>query len=226
MSLLFKQLNNQFILSRQKITCAEEDNGFPEDYELYKHCVKEFKKREFLSIIKMDYELGRIMKPIKKIKEKTKDDLLKFRADKRLDRYIFLTINPPENKILPKDLVKLCIKAMSRKFIVKYHFVIEQRGITLKEMGKGLHAHLLFERDIHYKPAIIKRDLKNTFKNCFNKISNHNFNFKKCGKEFYLKRLEYIKGNKTEDGKDIKMKVDKHFRFCKKIKKIYKNKEL
>lgn len=223
MSIIFNHFNNLLNQSRENLNNANDDKGLPEDYELYMQCVKEFKKRKYLQIIKMDYEQNLFLSKLKTIEDKTKQNLKIFRAEKRLDRYIFLTINPPDNKLTPHELLKICKKAMSRKFIEKYHFVIEQRGMTIDENGKGMHAHLLFSRNINYKPAIIKRDLKNTFKKCYNKINDSNFNFKKCGKEFYEARLSYIKGNKTGDSKTEKMTIDDHFRKKFKLKTIYEN---
>lgn len=224
MSLIWKHYNSIYQKKINNINdCNSADYTPPPDMELYKQCLKEFKKRKFLSIIKMDYEQNKILKDIKKIEDKTKEDLLKYRAEKRLDLYIFLTINPPDGKLTPEELLKMCIRAMSRKFIGKYHFVIEQRGKSIDENGKGMHAHLLFERNVNYKPATIKRDLKNTFKKCFYKINDSNFNFKKCGQEFYKARLSYIKGNKTGLEKDEKMEVDKYFRNKFNLKNIYEN---
>lgn len=222
-SLIFNYYNNLVNKHRESITDCSQDTGLPEQYLLFQSALKEFQKKKLMKIIQMDYEQGNIMKEIKEIEDKTKISLLQNRADKRLDRYIFLTISPPDNIIKPEEFLKMCHKAMSRKFIVKYHFVIEQRGMSIEESGKGMHAHLLFERNVHYKPAVIKRDLKNTFKKCYKKINDHNYNFKKCGKEFYTKRLEYIKGKKTEEGKDLKMEIDKHFRNKYKISEIYEN---
>lgn len=223
MSLIFNHFKDLVEKSRENLNDANDDKGPPLDYEIYKQCVREFKKRKYLQLIKMDYQQNLIMKDIKAIEDQTRENLLKYKAEKRLDRYIFLTINPPDNKLTPHELLKICKKAMSRKFIEKYHFVIEQRGMTIDENGKGMHAHLLFARNINYKPAVIKRDLKNTFKKCYNKINDSNFNFKKCGQEFYKARLSYIKGNKTGDNKTEKMSIDDHFRNKFNLKKIYEN---
>jgi len=217
-SLIFEYQNN--LVNKHRASGFED---LPEQYLLYRQAMKEFIKKKHIKIIQMDYEQGNIMTELKEIEDKTRTSLLQKRAEKRLDRYIFLTISPPDNKIKPSEFLKICERAMSRKFIVKYHYVIEQRGTTIGLSGKGMHAHLLFERDVHYKPAVIKRDLKNTFKKCYVKITDHNYNFKKCGKEFYTKRLEYIKGNKTEEGKDLKMVIDKHFRKLNNFKEIYEN---
>lgn len=224
MSLIWKHYN---AIYKEKLNnntdCNSADYSPPTDMELYRQCQKEFKKRKFLQILKMDYEQNKIFKDIKKIEDATKEQLLKYRAEKRLDLYIFLTVNPPDGKVSPEELLKMCIRAMSRKFIGKYHFVIEQRGKTIDEAGKGMHAHLLFQRNINYKPAVIKRDLKNTFKKCFNNINDSNFNFKKCGKEFYEARLTYIQGGKTGPEKDVKMEVDQYFRKKFNLENIYEN---
>ena len=135
----------------------------PEDWKLYKKCCDEFKKRKYLKILKMEYEMNEAFKDLKTIEDNTIKRLKEYKADKRLDRYIFLTISPPEECLL-KDMKSCIEKAVKRKFIKQYHYVYEQRGTKEKNVGKGKHLHLLFERDINYKPSTIKRDLKNTFK--------------------------------------------------------------
>lgn len=222
---LFQYFNQKYIDStlpenedRKEILRAEN--------ALYYDMLREEKKLIIRKIIKNDIELGYTFKPLKKMLDNSKEKLKEQKANLRNDKYIFLTINPdPKKNIKPRELKELCEKAMNRKFVKKWHFVIEQRGTTQKELGKGMHAHLLFERNLNYKPAIIKRDLLNTFKKCYSttKPNDKIYNFKKCGKEYYDLRLKYIQGNKTEEGKNDKMKMDKLFRFLKKIKSIYHN---
>jgi hypothetical protein len=196
----------------------------PEDYLLYQQCRKEFKKRKILTILKMEYDMKEAFAELKTIEDATSTRLKQYKADKRLDSYIFLTISPPEETKFT-DMVKCIERAVKRKFVKQYHYVFEQRGTNMNNVGKGKHIHLLFKRDINYKPAIIKRDLKNTFKKLYGKntISDYNFNFKKCGEEYYKLRLLYLKGNKTEEGKAEKCQLDLHFRKLYKLKSIYEN---
>ena len=194
------------------------------DIILFKNCLEEVKKRMMINIIKMDVQNGDLLKDFKKIQDSTLEKNKEIKADKRNDRYIFLTINPPP-KTKISDMRKCIERAIKRPFIKTYHYVYEQRGTDVKTTGKGKHIHLLFERDINYKPSKIYKYLKNTFKSLYgsHKITEHNFNFKKCGHEYYLARLKYIKGNKTEDGKDKKCKVDFIWRKLNKLQKIYES---
>lgn len=206
--------------------------------QLYmKEAKRKFMIEKHKQILQLEWDLDMIGPHSQMIKDHLEE--LKIRrkhqlAEKRLDKYIFLTISQDKydftnnyNTDNRDKLLQIIDKQCNRKFINTYHYVIEQRG-TVKEnnIGKGCHIHLLFERKLEYKPAIIKRDLKSGFKKLFLRPSSLNnnsiFNFKKCGEEYYLKRLEYIKGNKEED-KQQKCEADKIFREKLKIKEYYSN---
>lgn len=203
------------------------DFHMPKIVSLYEEQLLELTKKKIYKILKMEYDRGQILKNLKSIEDEEKILKKEAIADKLNNRYIFLTINPPQSCNL--DILRKAVsKAVTRKFVKTFHYVFEQRSKTIKDLGQGLHCHLLFERDLNYKPSIIKRDLKNTFKHCYknkltgnNLIKDYNFNFKKCGKEFYEKRLMYIKGNKTEEGKDDKMSMDILYRKKNNLESLY-----
>ena len=219
---ILKYFDDQLMKAHSEAQTAD-DYKEPYDYDLFRQCKEEFKKRKILQLLKMEYQLENYLKDFSKIETEMKQKLKEKKAEKRFDTYIFLTISPPESAKL-KDMVKCMERAVKRKFVTKYHYAFEQRGDTVKNCGKGKHMHLLFKRDLNYKPATIKRDLKNTFKNLFGKhpMTDAVFNWKKCGYEYYLGRLDYIKGKK-DDEKLEKVEIDKLFRKLYKLKPIYQN---
>lgn len=199
---------------------------------------RKFMTQKYREALTLEWQLGigqdehsiQLQEHISQLKQLRKAQL----AEKRLDSYIFLTINQNkfnfENNFSETNINKvlnILNKQCNRKFVKNYTYCIEQRGtVENNNIGKGMHIHLLFERALSYKPATIKRDLKSGFKKLFtnDKLINHPeiFNFKKCGKEFAQKRLEYIKGNKDDD-KKLKCKADIIFRNKLNLKDFYQN---
>jgi len=92
--------------------------------------------------------------------------------------------------------------------------VLEQRGDTLENMGTGFHSHILFKRNLNYKPTKCITNLKNSLKKVVGDVNNqHQFNYKVIGSEFAQDKKKYIIGqNKTGDNKDQKQKTDLFWR--------------
>jgi hypothetical protein len=57
--------------------------------------------------------------------------------------------------------LKAIQKAMSKKGITYYEYVIEQRGKTEEELGKGFHTHFVFNNGIKFCKAV--SELQNSF---------------------------------------------------------------
>lgn len=211
-----------------------ESKGYPLDVEspdmkIYMRAYEEWKRRKFLRIINQEYQLGLINPQLKTIEDANALKIKNKKAISRKDTHIFLTVSPPDEyfskkKGSPLDFIKLIQKQCERKFVKDYEFCIEQRGMTKKEIGKGIHAHILFKRDLNFKPGIIKRDLRNGLSKVYlkAKVLDYNFNFKKCGTEFAELRRAYMRGEKNDE-KDAKCKMDPHFRKRWGIKDIYSN---
>ena len=82
--------------------------------------------------------------------------------------HIFLTINPPPTLSL-NDFQKLIKNTLttskgSKLWIEGYLYVLEQRGETEEEQGKGFHTHILIKLIGHKKKSHIDRELKNNWK--------------------------------------------------------------
>lgn len=63
----------------------------------------------------------------------------------------------------------------------------------------------------------------NTIKNICNVQDSRVFNVQFIGEDFALDKMNYIKGGKTGDGKDLKMDIDDIFRKNNNLEKIYEH---
>lgn len=164
---------------------------------------KEFRYNQLKFIMRKEFELEinhtkeDIL--IKKHLDFLKKKQLEFNAEKRNDRYIWLTINPPPKNMIdvnPLTFVKDIQQLLNKTCIVTHEFTIEK----FTKSGEHIHAHILIDRNLKYKPCLIKQKLlkgpfrKKYFKSA--KITDNNFNFQKIGKDFKLDKEEYLR-NKT-----------------------------
>jgi len=87
--------------------------------------------------------------------------------------------------------------------------VLEQRGSTETEVGKGFHAHILAKRCLSYKPSWVEKNVKNTCKGLCDVNNAKLLNIQKIGEEFARDKKQYIMGqNKTGEGKNSKQEID------------------
>jgi len=175
-----------------------------------------FTRLKVRKIIGQEYELeklGSVFKNIKKYEHDNKKELKEMLAEKNCNKYIWITINPkPEYKL--KDFKKLIKKICLKTCFTSHLAVLEQRGDTLENMGTGFHSHILFKRNLNYKPTKCITNLKNSLKKVVGDVNNqHQFNYKVIGSEFAQDKKKYIIGqNKTGDNKDQKQKTDLFWR--------------
>lgn len=144
---------------------------------------------------------------------------VKEKAEKINTRFIFLTVNPEPSITLNyfRDVIN---KAINKKWMINYLYVIEQRGDNEDSMGRGFHAHFIIDTDGKKRHEII-RELKNTFKKVCDISSNCIFNVRNI-KEEHLKRfLGYILSMKNQKFKHDKQKIDKRFREINHIANYY-----
>lgn len=130
----------------------------------------------------------------------------------------FITINPKTNDpTIIEELLKLCEKATTKYWCKQFAYVIEQRSSDPANIS-GVHAHLLIKRDI--KPSHFEREIRSTFKKLVEIPTKHiHISWKK--KEWINDKLEYMKGKKTGEGKDLKIPVDNIMRERYNIQKMY-----
>lgn len=151
------------------------------------------------------------------------------KTEKTINNYVWLCVNPNSTYVL-SDFVMLVEKAFTKKWIESYVYVYEQRGIVEEEVGKGFHLHALIKKphDMGHKRML--KELSNTFKKCCDTSNFHYFQLKMIDDAEYMRKLEYILGNKESDQhnqKEIKQMYDKPFRQKNKLQNFYyKNLEI
>ena len=110
-----------------------------------------------------------------------------------------------------KDNLKNIQKAMTKKWIEKYEYVIEQRGETEEEAGKGIHVHYLITGKKPYSQ--IQRELANTLQ-----VDKAYIHVKPANNIDGLR--SYMAGQKTDE-KLKKVEIDKFFRTKHNIESYY-----
>lgn len=187
---------------------------------------KEFFKAEVVKHLRlkmMAEELGEGMKKIKYENKRMLKKILEIGASERNTLYLWITINPKKDVKLDKFLNQLN-KYATRKMFLEYMYVVEQRGDTESDAGKGFHAHMLLKRDVGYKPSKVIKNSKNTWKNMTDVENPSIFNFNWCPEEFIKDKKEYMSsGGKTGENKDTKQTIDILWRKKNNIKSFYKS---
>lgn len=150
------------------------------------------------------------------------NEVIKQREEKQnscKSTHVHMTVNPREGTQLD-DLVYAVTKAMSKKWLTEkierdmVLFTFEQRGRTEKDIGQGIHCHVVFPRN-GKQPCKIRREMQNTFKHLGNMEDPHCLSFKwKVGEVAVKRAYDYIKGEKNPKNKDKQdmMVVDKVWR--------------
>lgn len=151
----------------------------------------------------------------RKINKLRELNTLKIEVDKK---WYFLTINPRPTITL-EDFMKTIRKALSKKWITYFIFVIEQRGETEEELGKGIHTHIIFNKGIKHCKVI--KEMGNSFKNMCDISNYHLFNISNIGDEEKKRKIEYILGTKADCEKHKKQQMDIIFREKLKLKSHY-----
>lgn len=134
--------------------------------------------------------------------------------------YYFLTVNPKPDIELPIFL-KTIQKAMSKRWITYYEYVIEQRGESEAELGKGFHTHIIFNKGIKHCKVVL--ELKNSFKHMCDCSDFHYFNLKNIDDDEMIRKTSYILDRKSEPEKHLKQDMDIIFRERNGLLKSYKS---
>jgi hypothetical protein len=135
--------------------------------------------------------------------------------------YYFLTVNPPDTVPLAVFL-KAIHKAMSKKWINYYEYVIEQRGET-EDTIHGIHTHIIFNNGIKYCKVV--SEMTNSFKNILDFSSPYIknwFKLKNIDNEEMVRKTGYILDRKAEPEKWLKQDMDIIFRQKHGLPKSYK----
>lgn len=181
----------------------------------------DFMKSKFRKIISMEYDLEELGDDFKELRQTELALQQRCKEKTAMDHnnaYAFITINPKPDVELG-DFMKKIEGYVKRSICLKYLYVIEQRGDTEEECGKGFHCHILVKRHLSYKPCKFRENTFNTFKNLVGNKKHVDVQF--VGEEFMKDKQEYILGTKTKEGKDVKQKFDKVFRSNNDIRDYY-----
>lgn len=148
------------------------------------------------------------------------------RKKKKNAKFVFMTISHSSNQNL--ETIQRYHKSLISKKICKlsdYYYSIEQRGETLATLGDGLHTHIIikilpqFRKNGNYQKSRLIKETSNTFK-----IQKNYVDVKFLySQEDFLRVLNYISGNKKEQHKKEKVKMDILFRQNKNLDKLYSN---
>lgn len=133
---------------------------------------------------------------------------------KEMPDWFLLTINVDESRAGLKDLQQCVTKLLKKKWIVEWHYAIEQRGKTVEEVGKGVHAHVLIKRsDTKTKWSEISRECKNTCQNVCDASNPSVLNFRKLfSSDDVKKSFKYINGSKKDEWKQDAVNMNSEWR--------------
>lgn len=181
---------------------------FTEVYDMYQHARKvELRKilaKHAKDSIKKDFEKYNNIAKLFNVGQSQNVE-----GKKGKNYMFFVTISFRDDlSLLPKAL-EVTLKFCKRKFVKKYYMVFEQRGDT-EQTIKGVHTHFLMEADI--KPCILNKYLKEAYKDLCDVNNKRFIDIKTIIPEFWNDKVEYMKGNKTDESKKNAVAVNEIFR--------------
>lgn len=138
--------------------------------------------------------------------------------------YLFLTVNPHPVATL-EEFRNALEKMVKKVWVNSWLYVLEQRGTTIEEAGKGFHAHIIIKKPTDKVPSHCIRELVTCFKNTCDVSNPHCFNTKWIDQPEFSRKLGYLLGRKeyTEtDRKDLKQEMDRYWRDNASISNYYK----
>ena len=197
-------------------------NDYLDKVKEYDQSYETFRKNKLLKLIGMEYQLdmlGQKWIDIKAHENELKGKLKEQLAVEHNNGYCFITISPKDSVNL-EEFIEKVHKYVQRNMFRKSRYVFEQRGKTEAEAGKGFHAHILFKRNLDYKPSKIRVNSLNTWKNMCS-CTDNTFNVKHIGEEFAKDKDEYMTGVKTGEDKDLKQAIDIIWRKANNIESVY-----
>jgi len=216
-------------LVMKRVKLSTYDMLKPDERELYLKKIRsdiedEFKVKAFSECILNKYrahynkliddgDADQCMPLMKEINEKKNKD------DESKSDFVFITVSPYEDVPL-SDFRKAVDKSTKKTFIKKSLHVIEQRGETMEELGKGHHMHMLVDKG-DFRPSHLRREFARTFSKICDTSNPHAFNISYCKPEDVKKRQKYMLGVKSDVKKHQKQKIDRPFRRKFAIKDYY-----
>lgn len=160
------------------------------------------------------------MKLYEKYNYNSKLEIVTTRKEVKQYTHMFITINPPPTLSL-EVFINTINKTMSKNWIDGYIYVIEQRGENEEELGKGFHTHILLKLTEHKRKSQTDREIKNTWKKILDVDNYHILNLKYIDDAEQKRKQGYILGEKSEEIKHKKQKMDIVYRQKNNLNKYY-----
>ena len=146
----------------------------------------------------------------------------KNRKEKR--GFLFITISPTEASF-GEEFIREIRSIFSWSWVNEMYYVLEQRGDTEGDMGRGAHTHILIpDWDNEASKAeeqITKKFRKYVGETLYGKKLREVLNIQTKKFEWLGDKMEYIKGEKTDEGKPQKQTIDKLWRKKNNYEAIY-----
>ncbi len=182
---------------------------------LMRLCMERHRLR-FLANYNLSPEEQKIYDDIKMLRSKVDEKSLKY------TKYIWVCVNP-NSLITLEEFLKVIKKAMSKIWMqdTDYLYVLEQRGETIEELGKGFHFHMLYVRPENKKYSEVMRELANTFNKTCDTSNYHFWVHKGVSIEEFQRKIGYISERKADEAKHLKQDMDILWRQKQNIQKYY-----
>ena len=219
-------MSKTFLFVSSKTQKLNADNNPNEEFkksqiqQIYETEKMLFVKTKIRDLIKKEWNEGLIMPDFKEHYDQIigKNDNCE---------YFWITVSVKPNVTLKELEVKM-EKYLRRTFIKSYCYVYEQRASreNKKELGEGLHTHILIERDMsaNISPFDIEKRTRTAFKQVCDSDNRSILHFKKCPKEFVNDKINYMLNKDLDDehqDKLLKQEYDEIFRQRNNIKNYY-----
>ncbi len=189
------------------------------DGELEIEARTSFKKKQYSQLFGLKAKLGILPSDLQALQNQIDELTNRVKSQNRKD-LVFITINPKPEVSLEKFLT-IVHHTANRKMFLHGSYCLEQRGTTLEDIGKGMHAHFAMERDKSYKPSKIAKNISNSLLK--QDIIGHakHVDVRQYPMKFLQDKIEYMSGNKWDKGKEEAVKINKTWRVQNDLKNIY-----
>jgi len=179
--------------------------------------VVQFYTNHFNKLI-MEEEFEKFLPLFKDIKA----DINKFEEK---TNYIFINVNPAPNHAL-LYFQQVIEKSLKKVWIKDYCYVLEQRGETLLELGKGFHTHIIIEKTPEKPYSQCIKELGRSFSKVCDTSNFHLYSGAIIKESDINKRREYILGVKNDTQKHLKQQMDIIWRKTEYLKTFYGNSQI
>jgi hypothetical protein len=131
-----------------------------------------------------------------------------FRTSKeeKLGNILWITFNPQPD-VTFQDFFNQSQNFIKKKWVISAIWVIEQRGQSIEELGKGYHAHFLVWRQPDKRPNQVIKETKSHFRKFCNAESHSCLRIENCKEQDIEYRKNYMLGEKKfKEGDDKHLK--------------------